>query len=264
MINEAAKKQVAAIQASAHTFKQSAKPIQDNTHPRVISVIDKLFLQLKAITAVGNAFKTPQEEHIVKQEWILAFAEEGIRGQDVIDVGVEMVRIKARKSRGTTWFPSIGEFIDMCLGSDNKIEFAERAYNLFIKREQQIDTVGRMVTASHSFELRQMKAADCKKGFIELYLKYAENNPIEQLEAFALTETVQLSPEQQKEADKRAQAAQSEFLAKFSGIAAEKPKEPVKKVKPGLKAGKIQGETRQSLAAAEKERERQLRKAGLL
>ena len=141
---------------------------------------------------------------------------------------------------------------------------APSAYNLFIKREQQIDTVGRMVTASHSFELRQMKAADCKKGFIEMYLQYAANSPIEQLEAYALTETVQLSDEQQKDADNRAQAAQNDFLAEFSGLITDKPKEKtVKPVKPGVKAGKIQASYK-SQAACDKERARQLKEMGLL
>jgi hypothetical protein len=259
-----AQKQVAAIQANAHKFKQKSIAIETNTHPKAVSVIDEIFTRLKAISSVGNAFKSAKEEAIVKQEWMLALREEGVSKQSMIDDGIDAFRVKARKNRNTTWFPSIGEFIDLCKGNDNKQELAVRAYNLFIRREQQIDTVGRMVTASHSFELRQLKASESEKQFIKLYLHYAENNAIEPLESHLISETVQLSPEQQEEAERRANEAKNQFLEQFSGLIADKPKNEDKKVKPGIKAGKIQAETKQSLAQAEKERVRQLKEAGLL
>lgn len=247
---------------SNENFKQPAKSVEDNNHPKVVSTMAELFTRLKAITVVGNAFKTQEEEYIVKQEWILAFAQEGIKSQDIIDRGVEVIRVKSRKNRGITWFPSIGEFIDGCMGSDNKLEFAERAYNLFIRREQQIDNVGRMVTASHSFELRQLKAADCKKGFIELYLKYAVDNKIKPLEAFALTDSVTLTPEQEKAAQERADAAKDDFLQKFSYIKTEKQDsifDRAKDITPkrGVVTGKIKTQTK-TPAQLEAEKKRQL------
>ena len=254
-----AKAVVNRIQQNQSGFKQPAKPIEDNNHPKVVSTMAELFTRLKAITTVGNAFKTQEEEHIVKQEWVLAFAQEGIKSQDIIDRGVEAMRIKARKSRSTTWFPSIGEFIDACLGSDNRQELAERAYKLFITGQKQIDTVGRMVTASSSFELRQLKASECKKQFIELYLQFAENNAVEPLESHLLAEEVQLSHEQQKEAEKRSETARNEFLGKFSGLIADKlDKKPIKQVKTGVQSVKPQ-RTYKSVAQCDKERERQLK-----
>ena len=122
-MNEA-QKQVALIQANAHKFKQPSRPIEDNTSPKALASIDEIFTRLKAIGSVGNAFKTPQEEAIVKQEWMLALREEGVTKQSMIDDGIDAFRVKARQSRSTAWFPSIGEFIDMCLGSDNTLEHA--------------------------------------------------------------------------------------------------------------------------------------------
>jgi len=262
---EKAKEVVNRIQVNQSGFKQPARAVEDNNHPKVVNTMTELFTRLKAITAVGNAFNS-ESEHIVKQEWVLAFALEGVKSQKVIDRGVEAMRAKARKSRGTTWFPSIGEFVDACLGSDNKLEAAERAYRIFSNpkwKEKQTCNVGQMVVSGYSFELRQLKSAECKKRFIELYLEFAADNEIELLDAFALTETVQLTPEQQKGAEKRKQDAQKEHLAKlnsmFGGIPKkDKPKAKVKVAKHGVVTGKIKT-AHKSQAACDKERERQLK-----
>lgn len=259
MSNDALKKHMAMQMANQHNHKQPTQQQQASKNPAALNVIDDLFTRLKAITSVGNAFKTVNEEAIVKQEWMLAFREEGVTKQSMIDDGIDAVRIKARKSRSTTWFPSIGEFIDLCKGSDDKLEFAQRALELFNSGQKQIDSVGRMVVSKNGFDLKTMKAADTNKRFIELYLIYAEDNPIEALESHLLTETVQLSPEQQKDAEKRAQYAQNEFLTKFSSLLdddAEKPE--VKQSESGLKTESLKVKSK-SPAQLEREKERQLK-----
>jgi hypothetical protein len=259
-MNEA-QKQVALIQANAHTFKQPARAVEDNTNPTALSSIDEIFTRLKAIGSVGNAFKTPQEEAIVKQEWMLALREEGVTKQSMIDDGIDLFRVKARKARGTTWFPSIGEFIDMCLGSNDSLEYAERALKLFNRSERQICTVGKMLVGEHHFNLKKLPAKESNKLFIDLYLELAKNNDIEPLEAFALTETVQLSKEQQKDADNRKQEAQNRFFKQFGRLAEDISKDnsvkPVKVVSKGVQKGSLKVKFK-SPRKLEEEKQRQL------
>lgn len=257
-MNEA-QKQVALIQASAHKFKSTSRTIEDNTNPRALSSIDEIFTRLKAIGSVGNAFKNADEERVVKQEWMLALREEGVTKQHMIDDGIDSFRVKARKTRGTAWFPSIGQFIDLCKGSDNTMQYAERALKLFNSGQKQIDSVGRMVTAEHSFELRQMKASESNKMFIEYYLSFAGNNEIKPLESHLLTETVQLSEEKQKDAENRANEARNSFLNKFSVlISSKQKKDEVKHQNTGIVQGKIKHKEYKSPSMLEAEKKRQL------
>lgn len=239
-MNEA-QKQVAAIQANAHNFKKPSRPVEDNTNPRALSSIDEIFTRLKAIGSVGNAFKTPQEEAIVKQEWMLALREEGVTKQEMIDDGIDAFRIKARQSRGVAWFPSIGEFIDMCLGSDDSLEYAQRALTLFNSGQKQTCTVGKMLVGQHHFRLKQMKASESNKLFIELYLELAKNNAIEPLEAFALPESVQLSPEQEKAKQARIQTEQDKFFGLFNQFRELNPQIPAETTEKafGIKQGSL-------------------------
>lgn len=258
-MNEA-QKQVAAIQANAHKFKQPSRPVEDNTNPKALTSIDEIFTRLKAIGSVGNAFKTAQEEAIVKQEWMLALREEGVTKQSMIDDGIDAFRVKARQSRSTAWFPSIGEFIDMCLGSDNALEYAERALKLFNRGERQICSVGKMLVGEHHFNLKKLPANESNKKFIDLYLELAKENDIEPLKAFALTETVQLSPEQLKDKQKRTQTAQNECLNHLHGLfgkSEHKPVEQPKKEAGGVSKGSLRVQTK-SVKQLDEERQRQL------
>lgn len=260
-MNEA-QKQVALIQANAHKFKKPSRPVEDNTNPKALASIDEIFTRLKAIGSVGNAFKTTQEEAIVKQEWMLALREEGVTKQSMIDDGIDSFRVKARQSRGTAWFPSIGEFIDMCLGSDSALEYAERALKLFNRGQKQTCTVGKMLVGEHHFNLKKLPATESNKRFIELYLELAKEHDIEALEAFALTETVQLSKEQQKDADKRAHVARDEFFAMFGNVKEDKPVEKPKKEAGGVSKGST-GIKAQTQKQADENRDKQLKAMGL-
>ena len=241
-MSDEARKQVAAIQANAHTFKKPSPGMETNNNPRALSSIDDTFTRLKAICVVGNAFKTPTEEAIVKQEWMLAMREEGVVKQYMIDDGIEYFRVKSRKTRAVTFFPTIGEFIDACVGSDDKLERAMIAYRIFSNPtwdEKQVCSIGVLVVSRHGFDLKAMKSSDGKKRFIELYLEIASNNEFKLLDAYAITETVQLSKEQRKDADKRTQHAENSFLAKFSNLIDDEPEKEVKTVKSGVNKGKI-------------------------
>ena len=144
--------------ANQHNHKPLSSGQQDNKNPAALGVMDDLFIRLKAVTVVGNAFKTPSEEAIVKQEWMLGFREEGVTKQSMIDDGLDAIRIKARKSSAVTYFPTLGEFIDACKGNNNSLELAKRGLDLFNSGQKQIDNVGQMVVSKHGFDLKKMKA----------------------------------------------------------------------------------------------------------
>lgn len=157
------------------------------------------------------------------------------------------------------WLPSVGKFIKWCDQSSNVAGFADRAYNLFINQEKQIDNVGQMVISKHSFELKTMKASDCKKSFESYYLKYSESSQITALDAFSLTDGVSLSPEQEDAARKRTVAARDEFLASVGQLIGRPVIEPIKpaKKKAELTTGKIKTSFKSQQQMSD-ERDRQL------
>jgi hypothetical protein len=112
--------------------------------------------------------------------------------------------------------------------------------------------------------LKQLKAEQTNKQFIELYLGYAENNPIEGLEAFALPETVQLSPEQAKDKQDRTEGAKNEFFAKFNKFTEINPQIPAETVEKaiGIEKGSLKSYNK-SQKQLEQERDRQLKAMGL-
>ena len=165
--------------------------------------------------------------------------------------------ITACEESDTDWFPSVGKFIKWCEQENGLLEFAQRALSLFNAGQKQTDNIGQMIMAKHKFDLKKMKASDSDKRFIELYLYFAENNPIKPLEAFALTETVQLSPEAQKAKQKRTQDAQDAFLKQFAGIKSDKPTEKPKKKAVGVQKGSLK-EFAKSSKSEHEEKQRQL------
>lgn len=165
--------------------------------------------------------------------------------------------ITACEESDTDWMPSVGKFIKWCDQSDKIFPLAQRALDLFNSAQKQIDSVGKMVVSKHSFNLKQLKAADTNKQFTELYLSYAENNAIESLDTFALTKTVQLSKEQQKDADNRATEAREAFFDKFRGnIDISHDKSP-KKASKGIVSGSL-GIKQKTLAQDQEEIRRQI------
>jgi hypothetical protein len=174
----------------------------------------------------------------LKSAWTKAIMRHELKTGQTINIRAGLL---ACEESDSDWLPSVGKFIKWCDQSGGLVEFSDRAYNLFINQQRQIDNVGQMVIARHGFDLKNMKAADCKKQFELYYLKYAESNQITALEAFSLTDGVSLSPEQEKSAQARTVAARDEFLSSVGQLIGKPVIEPIKapKKKSELTTGKI-------------------------
>ena len=224
--------------------------------PEAVNYVEKLFNSLLPhFPAWRQSCPTDEDLGRLKSAWTKAIMRNFNKTGKKLNVKAGLL---ACEESDTDWLPSVGKFIKMCDQSNEVLPLAQRALDLFNSGQRQVDNVGKMVTAKHGFDLKQMKAAETGKRFIELYLSYAENNPIEQLDAFAITETVQLSPEQQKDADMRKQTAQNEFFAKFGCASVDKPVEQPKKQTKGVSKGKIPT-CNKSKKQMETERDRQLK-----
>lgn len=219
--------------------------------------VDKLFASiLPHFPAWRQTCKNNQELGSMKLAWTKAF----IRNKAKTGKNLNLkAGILACEESDSDWLPSVGKFIKWCDQDDGLSDFADRAYDLFVNREKQIDSVGLMVTSKYSFELRQKKASECESKFKGLYLKFASNNEIKPLDAFAITETVQLTPKQEKEAKNRAMKAQNQFLSTFSVLVKKNKgnKEAPPKNK-GIHTGKIKSGSYKSPAQMEAEKQRQL------
>jgi hypothetical protein len=253
MINQ----QIANIQQSAISDPRFKHNEDVEVTPAAKQYIDTLFKSmLPHFPAWRQSVPTDEDLGRLKSAWAKAVVRHSRKVGKKLNIKAGLL---ACEESETDWMPSVGRFISWCEQSSDLNQFAQRALDLFNSGQKQIDNIGKMVTGKYGFDLKLMKSVDTNKKFIEYYLMFAEDNEIESLEAYALTETVQLSIEQQREADNRAQAAQNQFLSKFSGVIVDKPKETVKNMKSGLKLGKIKSDTKQSLANAEKEKARQLK-----
>lgn len=250
------KNQVANIQQSALTDPRFKHNEDVEVTPAAIQYIDSLFnSMLPHFPAWRQSCPTEEDLGRLKSAWAKAVVRHSRKVGHKLNVKAGLL---ACEESDTDWLPSVGKFIKWCEQSDSVTEFANRAYDLFINRSNQLDNIGQSVVSKHGFDLRSMKAADSKKEFIRYYLMYSENNNIEPLESNLLTETVQLSPEQQKEAEKRADEARNRFLNNFSGLLAGKKDKQVKKKAVGIKKGSTHAEIRKSIRALDRERERQL------
>jgi hypothetical protein len=187
-------------------------------NPAAVAVMTELFIRLKAITRVGHAFSTKEQEAITMQEWMIAFREAGIKSQAKIDDGLYAIRMIAAKSAGVVWFPTAGEFIALCLGNANVLEMAQSALDRFNNGEKQIENVGSRVVKCIGYQIKTMKAETSNKLFIEKYVLLAEIHKIKPLEAKCLPKSVQLTPEQEKDAKDRANKARLDCVNKFSDM----------------------------------------------
>ena len=164
--------------------------------------------------------------------------------------------ITACEESETDWLPSVGKFLKWCNQDDDITQLAERALSLFNSGQRQIDNVGLMVTSKHGFDLKHEKASETNKKFIELYLKYASNCKVEPLEQSLLTDSVQLTPEQEREAKDRADKARDNFLSEFGGLIKEKTETPITKPKcKGVQKQNLRTHLTQSEIEAEKKRQ---------
>ncbi|WEP43531.1 replication protein P [Cronobacter dublinensis subsp. infanticibi] len=111
------------IQAIAHQDSQTLsrlaskyQPAQEHIAKGVVNteaerLVDALFRQLKQVFPASAAtnLRTEADEAAAKQQWILAFAENGITKREQLAAGMK----RARASLSPFW-PSPGQFIDWC------------------------------------------------------------------------------------------------------------------------------------------------------
>ena len=214
-------KHVTSIQQSALNDPRFKQHVDVEVTPEVKDFTNRL---IKSILPHFPAWRQscPNQDDLgrLKNAWAKAIMRNQIKTGRVLNVKAGLLACEESES---DWMPSVGKFISMCEQNDDVAEYAKRALALFNSAQKQIDSVGQMVVSKHSFDLKRLPADKTEKQFIELYLSYAQDNAIESLDAFALTETVQLSPEQLKEAEKRTEAARNEFFGKFDRFITQNP-----------------------------------------
>jgi hypothetical protein len=257
------RKQVQNIQNSAVNDPRFKKNEEVVITQEAVNYVEKLFNSLLPhFPAWRQSCPTDEDLGRLKSAWTKAIMRNSNKTGKQLNVQAGLL---ACEESETDWLPSVGKFIKMCDQSNQVLPLAQRALDLFNSAQKQIDSVGQMVVSKHAFGLKQMKAAETNKQFIELYLSYAENNPIEGLEAFALTETVQLSEEHLKAKQKRTQDAQSKCLSHLNGLFGKsepKPVEQPKKKASGVSKGST-GIKAQTQKQADENRDKQLKAMGL-
>ncbi len=87
------------------------RPEQGVVNTEAERLVDALFRQLKQVFPASAAtnLRTEADEAVAKQQWILAFAENGIVRREQLAAGMK----RARASLSPFW-PSPGQFIDWC------------------------------------------------------------------------------------------------------------------------------------------------------
>lgn len=87
------------------------RPEQGVVNTEAERLVDALFRQLKQVFPAANAtsLRTEADEAAAKQQWIIAFAENGIVRREQLAAGMK----RARASLSPFW-PSPGQFIDWC------------------------------------------------------------------------------------------------------------------------------------------------------
>ncbi|EKK5269349.1 replication protein P [Cronobacter dublinensis] len=117
------------IQAIAHRDNQTLarlaskyRPAQERNAKGVVNteaerLVDSLFRQLKQVFPASAAtnLRTDTDEAVAKQQWILAFAENGITKREQLVAGMK----RARASLSPFW-PSPGQFIEWCREGEYK------------------------------------------------------------------------------------------------------------------------------------------------
>lgn len=249
------RKQVKQIQDSAISDPRFKQNEEIQITPEAVNYVDKVFRSiLPHFPAWRQTCPTDSDLGMMKAAWTKAIVRHSMKTGSLPNA---KAGVTACEESDSDWLPSVGKFIKMCEQSNDLMPLAQRALDLFNSAQKQIDNVGKMVTGKHGFDLKNMKAAETGKRFIELYLSYAEDNPIESLEAFALPQSVQLSDEQLKEAEKRKQAAQNQFFKQFGSIKADKPVEQPKKEVKGVQKGSLKTYSK-TPKQLDEERKRQL------
>lgn len=114
--------------------KMSQMPTRGKViNPEAEQLVDALFRQLKQVfpAAAQTNLKSPDDERYAKQQWIAAFAENGIRTKEQLSAGMRW----ARASKTPFW-PSPGQFIEGCRQNDSTgvgLPDADELYDMIMK-----------------------------------------------------------------------------------------------------------------------------------
>lgn len=127
-----------------------------------MKAINDLFIQLVGISpAWKSAFNTEDQLTMAKRMWHKTFIEAGINTPEQIQCGIK----KACRST-SSFFPSVGQFIDWCLD----IPTNDEAYSLFLDYENgRIKELPPIVTAAlqriDMYTFRQMSTEKAQRVF---------------------------------------------------------------------------------------------------
>ncbi|WP_391529843.1 replication protein P [Photorhabdus akhurstii] len=94
-----------ALQAMAEPLQQKAQATK-----QVAEIFNELFRQLKgAFPALMANIKTQDDFNELRRQWVLAFAENGIRTVEQVNAGMKIAR-----QQDTPFLPSPGQFVSWC------------------------------------------------------------------------------------------------------------------------------------------------------
>jgi hypothetical protein len=225
-------KQVHNIQQSAQTDPRFKQHDEVTVTPEAKEFTNRVFRSLLPhFPAWRQSCPEPEDLGRMKNAWTKAIMRHEIKTATSLNIKAGLLACEQSTS---DWLPSVGKFIELCVAGDNFVdpeeikEFAQRALVLFNANESQIDNVGLIVSEKAEFRLKTKGSPDSNTRFIELYCKIALDKTVKLLPSNLLTQTVQLSPEQEKDKQKRAEVGRNEFMSSMcKQLGKHKPKQVV-------------------------------------
>ncbi|PHM70385.1 replication protein P [Xenorhabdus sp. KJ12.1] len=108
LVNAIANRDGAALSRLSEDRQPSNQPVVNENAERLVNA---LFRQLKQVfpAAMQTNLRNESDEALAKQQWIAAFAENGIRTKEQLSAGMR----QARASESPFW-PSPGQFVQWC------------------------------------------------------------------------------------------------------------------------------------------------------
>ncbi|MDC9598876.1 replication protein P [Xenorhabdus anantnagensis] len=108
LVNAIANRDGAALARLSDSYQTNNQPVVNENAEKLVN---KLFRQLKQVfpAATQTNLRNESDEALAKQQWIAAFAENGIRTKEQLSAGMR----QARASESPFW-PSPGQFVQWC------------------------------------------------------------------------------------------------------------------------------------------------------
>lgn len=108
LVNAIANRDGVALAKLSANYQPANQPVVNENAERLVNA---LFKQLKQVfpAAMQTNLKNESDEALAKQQWIAAFAENGIRTKEQLSAGMRL----ARASESPFW-PSPGQFVQWC------------------------------------------------------------------------------------------------------------------------------------------------------